>query len=185
MRNSSPSSLLLAACLAAPLTLALTLPLSAAAVETAADRLTRIEAETLVLKAREKQLDVQVNIMSKQNDIVAKQQLNELMVQNAVMGDPVIRSIEGIGKTLYATLQLNNGTMVDAQVGEVLSNGMKVVSIRANEVIVQTGKKRRIRLAATVNTPATFNPNFPSAGVPLPPPLPLSMSMGLPPGGGK
>ncbi|SFL98480.1 type IV pilus biogenesis protein PilP [Rugamonas rubra] len=182
MRNSprpTPALLLLAALTSAP-------P-AATAAETAADRLTRIEAETLVLKAREKQLEVQVNIMSKQNDIVAKQQLNEMMVQNAVLGDPVIRSIEGIGKTLYATLELNNGTQVDAQVGEVLSNGMKVVSIRSNEVIVQTGKKRRVRLAANARPPATFNPNFPSAGVPLPPPLPMSlpMSMGLPPGGGK
>ncbi len=183
MRNSSPAfppplSLLLAALLAAPLAAG-----AAGAAETAAERLGRIEAETLVLKAREKQLEVQLNIMSKQNDIAAKQQLNELMARNAVAGDPVVLSIEGVGKTLYATLELNNGSLVEAQAGAVLSNGMKVLSIGGNEVIVQAGGKRRVRLAAGARAAAAAGPNLAGAGLALPPPL--SMSMGLPPGGGK
>src|SRR4051794_25263226 len=85
--------------------------------ETASDSLTRIEAETMVLKAREKQLDVQANIIAKQNDIAAKQIVHDQMTQPAVAGDPVVRSIEGIGRNMFASLQMGNGTIVDAKAG--------------------------------------------------------------------
>ncbi|MFC7518877.1 type IV pilus biogenesis protein PilP [Herbaspirillum sp. GCM10030257] len=147
-----------------------------AVAESASDTLTRVEAETLILKAREKQLDVQASIVAKQNDIAAKQAYKDQMTQNAVAGDPVIRSIEGIGKSTYATLELSNGNLVDAQVGDVLSNGMRIVSIRSNEVIVERQKKRT-RLFSSGRTPTAFNPSYPSSGLNLPP-LPM-----MPPGG--
>lgn len=150
--------------------LASTVALSGAAfAESASERLTRIEAETLVLKAREKQLDVQSNIITKQNEIVVKQNLNDQLTQNAVAGDPVVRSVEGIGNAIYVTLQLNNGALIDAKVGDVLPNGAKVTSIRLNEVIVESPKKRRTRLAGSTQPPADFNPNYPSTGLSLPP----------------
>lgn len=145
----------------------------AAYAESASDSLTRIEAETMVLKAREKQLDVQSSIMAKQNDIIARQHMREQLTQNAVVGDPVIRSVEGIGKRMYAALQLADGSVVDVAVGDTLSNGMRVVSIRANEVIVENGKRRRTRLATASHVQQqSFNPTFPNPGVnlvPLPP----------------
>ncbi|RJF96860.1 type IV pilus biogenesis protein PilP [Noviherbaspirillum cavernae] len=147
--------------------------------ESASDSLTRIEAETLVLKAREKQLDVQASIIAKQNDIAAKQVVHDQLTQPSVAGDPVIRSIEGIGRKMFATLQMGNGTIVDAQAGDVLANGMRVVSISQSEVIVQSGKKKRTRLAAYSSTPTAFNPSYPNAGVSLPPPLPLMSPRGV------
>lgn len=147
--------------------------------ESASDNLTRIEAETLVLKARERQLDVQSKIIAKQNEIAAKQADTDRLTQAAVVGNPMIRSVEGIGRTMYATLQLDNGNIVDVQAGDVLSNGMKVVSIKPNEVIAETEKKRRIRLATISHTPATFNPNFPGPGLALPPLLPPAPPRGV------
>lgn len=150
----------------------------AALAESASEQLTRIEAETLLLKAREKQLDVQANIMARQNDIASKKQLNEQLTQNAVVGNPVIRSIEGIGKALYVTLQLPDGSLVDAKSGDVLSNGMKIASIKSNEVIVETSKKQRVRLAAAAHPQPGFNPVYPAAALGIPLPLPVAAVRG-------
>lgn len=150
---------------------------SAVLAETASEQLTRIEAETLLLKAREKQLEVQANIMARQNDIATKKQLNGQLTQNAVAGDPVVRSVEGIGKVMYATLQLSDGNLVDARVGDVLPNGMKVASIKTNEVIVENRKKHRVRLingAHAFNVAAAFNPAYPAAGLNIPLPMPAA-----------
>jgi len=151
---------------------------SAVFAESASDNLTRIEAETLLLKAREKQLDVQAKIVAKQNEIAAKQAETDRLAQTAVVGNPVIRSVEGIGRSMFATLQLDNGSIVDVQVGDHLSNGMRVVAIRPNEVIAETQQKQRVRLAAVSHTPAVFNPSYPNPGVGLPPLLPLAPPRG-------
>jgi type IV pilus biogenesis protein PilP len=151
----------------------------AAHAESASESLTRIEAETMVLKAREKQLDVQSSIIAKQNDILARQHMREQLTQNAVVGDPVIRAVEGVGKHMYAALQLADGSVVDVTVGDTLSNGMKVVSIKANEVIVESGKRRRTRLATASHAQPSFNPSFPSTGLAVMPPLPPVMPKGI------
>ncbi|MGZ3240128.1 MAG: type IV pilus biogenesis protein PilP [Burkholderiaceae bacterium] len=142
---------------------------SAVFAESASDNLTRIEAETLVLKAREKQLDVQAKIIARQSEIASKQAESDRLTQTAVYGNPVILSIEGLGKAMFATLQMENGNAIDVQTGDVLSNGMKIVSIRSNEVIIENTKKKRIRLAAASQTPVAFDSTFPSSGLRLPP----------------
>lgn len=146
--------------------------------ESASDNLTRIEAETLVLKAREKQLDVQAKIIARQSEIATRQAESERQTLTAVVGNPVIHSVEGIGSAMFATLQLDNGNIVDVQVKDVLSNGMKIVSIRPNEVIVETTKKKRVRLASMSHAATAFNPSFPSAGLGLPAPLPMPAPKG-------
>lgn len=137
--------------------------------ESASDNLTRIEMETLVLKAREKQLDVQAKILAKQSEIAFKQAESDRVIQAPMIGNPVILSIEGLGKSMFATLQLDNGNTVDVQAGDMLANGMKVVSIRANEVVIETAKKKRARLATVSQTSAAFDASYPSAGLRLPP----------------
>jgi len=118
-----------------------------ARAESTADSLTRLEAETMVLKARERLLDVQSSILGKQNEIAARQSLMATLNQAEVIGDPVVRAIEGVGGRLYATLQLNDGSLVDVQQGDTLPGGMKILSIAPREVMAQSGGKR-IRLAA-------------------------------------
>ena len=130
-----------------PLFAALLLLLGDAAAEsTTADILTRIEAETLVLKAREKQLIVQGAIVAKQAEIASKQAEVNRLVRPGTLGDPTVLALEGIGGVFYATLQLENGSTLDVKAGDVMPNGMVVISIRGNEVIV-AADKRRIRLA--------------------------------------
>ncbi|MFZ6774455.1 type IV pilus biogenesis protein PilP [Undibacterium sp. SXout7W] len=131
--------------------------------------MTRIETETLILKAREKQLDVQAKILARQSEITSKQTESDRITQSPALGNPVIVSIEGIGKVMFATLQMDGGNLLDVQVGDELPNGMKVASIRANEVIIENHKKKRIRLATATQAPVTFDSSYPSVGLRLPP----------------
>jgi type IV pilus biogenesis protein PilP len=148
----------------------------AAFADSTAESLTKIEAETLVLKAREKQLDVQSQIVTKQNEIASKQAAAgflERVASMSTMGDPIVRSIEGIGKRIYSTLQLNNGATIDTTVGDVLPNGMKVVAIHANEVIVETQKRKRVRLGTGSFSSTSYSPAYPTGSAALPPPPPM------------
>lgn len=157
---------------------------SLSAAETVSDSLTRIESETLILKAREKQLEAQSNILARQSEIAVKQAVSDILSQSAVAGNPLIRSIEGIGRALHATLQLSNGALVEVQAGDVLSNGMRIVSIRPNEVIAETAKKQRVRLVAGYTPPSGANTPYPGAypasGQAAPPMLPPGIPVGRP-----
>ncbi|MBC7413965.1 MAG: type IV pilus biogenesis protein PilP [Herminiimonas sp.] len=119
----------------------------ASGAETTSESLTRIEAETLVLKAQERQLAVKAKILQLQTDIATRQAGAGQMASLGTPGDPTVQSIEGIGGTLFATLQIENGSRIDVKPGDILPNNMRVVSIKANEVVVSTDKQRRIRLA--------------------------------------
>lgn len=138
--------------------------------ESTSEILSRIEAETLVLKARERQLEIQSNIVSKQNEIAVKQNMTTAITQPVVVGDPVIRAIEGMGGRMYATLQLSDGSVVDVQQGDVLPSGMKIVAISAREVVALSPNKQRVRLASYTQQNNGFNPAFPGAGLALPAP---------------
>lgn len=145
-----------------------------AQAESTSDDLTKLEAETLILKARQKQLEVQAQIVAKRGEIASKQAETDRLVRNPSSGDPQIRSIEGIGKTVYATLELGNGSIVDVKSGDRLSNGMKVISIRVNEVIVEAEKKRLIRLGSAISGATSGGPAYQS-GTAFLPPLPPMM----------
>ncbi|MPS30688.1 type IV pilus biogenesis protein PilP [Pigmentiphaga sp.] len=128
-----------------------------ARAESTSDSLTRLEAETMVLKARERLLEVQASILGKQNEIAARQSIMATLNQAEVIGDPVVRAIEGVGGRLYATLQMSDGSIADVQQGDTLPGGMKVLSIAPREVMVQSGG-RKIRLAAYAPGQAGLNP---------------------------
>jgi type IV pilus biogenesis protein PilP len=148
----------------------------AAFAESTSEQLTRMEAETLVLKAHEKQLEVQANILTKQNDIRMKQGVNTQLARGPVAGDPLVQSVEGIGKAMFATLQLGT-SVVDAKAGDMLPNGMRVVSVRANEVLVETPKRQRRRLAPANVAMDGFSA-YPGPGMPPLPAFPSMMSRG-------
>ena len=169
MRNSRAIKLANLTCIAACLLAAWACASPAAAQSTAAS-LTRIEAETLLLKAREKQLEVQSSIIAKQNEIAAKQAMGLAISQPPVVGQPVVRAIEGMGKALYATLELSDGSMLDVQTGSVLPNGMRILAVQPNAVLAQAPGKKRVRLAGFSQHTTEFNPNYPSAGLALPMP---------------
>ena len=137
---------------------------ASARAESVSDSLTRIEAETMVLKAREKQLEVQASIVGKQNEIAAKQTMTAALSQTEVVGDPMVRAIEGIGGRMYATLQMSDGSIMDVQQGDTLPGGMKIVAIGPREVVAQAGA-RKVRLASYAPVNNGFNPAFPGPGL--------------------
>ena len=144
---------------------------------TTADELGKIEAETAVLKARARKVDVQAQIAAKHAEIAAKQAEMKRVAQAPSAGDPVVHAIEGIGSAVFATLQFPNGRQVEAKVGDTLANSSTVLSVRPNEVVVQNVGKRRVRLANGGHAvPAAASP-FAVGGMPVPsamqlPPLP-------------
>jgi type IV pilus biogenesis protein PilP len=130
-----------------------------------AEKLSRIEGETLLLKARERQLDVQGSILAKQNQIASIQAATTALTHAAGAGDPQVRSVEGVGRAVFATLQLGDGAVVEVQPGDMLPKGMQVVSIAPGNVVVRKGKQR-VRLAQ-----AQSGPVLPmAAAMPGPPP---------------
>lgn len=155
--SASLAAVLLALACAAP-----------AAAQSTAASLTRIESETLMLRAREKQLEVQSSIITRQNEIAAKQAMGMAINQPPVVGPPVVRAIEGVGNRLFATLEFSDGSLIDVQVGSVLPSGMRVVSIEPNSVVAQAPGKRRVRLAGATQLSTEFNPNYPNPGLVLP-----------------
>lgn len=163
------------------LAMLLAISCNAGAQQAAADQLSRIEAETLILKAREKQLIVQSSIVAKEAEIASKQSETSRLTRPGTSSDPTVQSVEGIGAALHATLQLENGSTIDVQAGDVLPNGMTVVSIRGNQVIVAENK-RRIRLGASGNSGFGSAPLASTAAVrspfSLPPVLPFSSQKG-------
>ena len=146
-----------------------------ARAESTSDKLMQIEADTMLLKAREKQLDVRAKVVARELEIAAKRAESERVIQPAAAGNPLVHSIEGMGHAMYATLQLPGGALVDVQAGDVLDNGMRVLSIRPNEVIIQNAKKRPVRLGLMPVWPATAEVG---AGPRLPPPPPMALPRG-------
>ncbi len=121
-------------------------PCLAAGGESIADQLSRIDAETLVLKAQERQLAVQTKILQLQADLNNRQTSIDQNARPGAPGDPTVQSIEGIGDAVFATLLFENGSSIDVRTGDVLPNGMRVLSVRTNEVTVSADKRRNVRL---------------------------------------
>lgn len=138
--------------------------------ESTSDALTRIEAETMLLKAREKHLEVQANILSKQNEIALKRGVATTLPQVSTGPDPVLRAIEGVGTTLYATLETGGGVF-EVQRDDVLPNGMRVISIAMNGVTLRHSSGRNVHLTVTVRNPSLGLASA-AAGSGTMPPLP-------------
>lgn len=138
----------------------------------AAEALTRIESETLVLKARERQLAVQVAILQRQNEIAGRQDEGGRLSSSPVSGNPVVQSLEGIGRHQFATLLFESGAVVEVRVGDVLADGMRVTAIEPNGVIVETAHKKRMRLHLMGGAVVRAQTAPPPAPVSLPPLFP-------------
>jgi type IV pilus biogenesis protein PilP len=149
------------------------------ATDTTADTLGKIESQTLLLKAQERQLAVRLQIAQQQNDISARQAEVSRLAQPSRAGDPGVLAIERIGASTVATLLFENGSTAEVSAGDALPNGMTVLSVRHNEVVVRNSKKQRVRLASA-NLPAPAGMTG-SAALPGLPPAPARMPLMLPP----
>ena len=121
-------------------------PCLGAGGETVADQLTRIDAETLVLKAQERKLALQTKVLQLENELHTRQTAIDQSARPGAPGDPTVQSIEGIGDKVFATLLFENGSSIDVRTGDMLPNGMRVLSVRTNEVTVSAEARRNVRL---------------------------------------
>ena len=164
MRNS-PCLLALAALLAC----------AGARAESTAEKLTRIEAETAVLKATARQAEVQAQIASKHAEIANRRAEAQRNVPSSISEGPQLRGIEGMGDKLIATLELPHRGTVDVRAGDRLADGSRVLAVLPNAVELLTASRRRVRLAGGMG-PATTQPApAPAAEAPLPPPPPMDL----------
>jgi type IV pilus biogenesis protein PilP len=133
-----------------------------------AEVLTRIESETLLLKARERQLAVRAAIAQRQNEIAGRTDEGTRLGSVAVSANPVVQSLEGIGQNQSATLLYDSGVVVEVRPGDVLAGGMRVLSIGANGVTVATSKNRQLRLqlAGSAAPASAAAPARPAVGLP-------------------
>lgn len=118
-----------------------------AAAPSTADSLARIEHETLLLKAQERQMAVRLALAAQHNDLAQRHIETRNLARPARAGDPSVVAVEAIGPRQVATLLLDNGSLLEAAPGDLLPNGMTLLSIRAGEVVAGRGRKERIRLA--------------------------------------
>jgi len=151
--------------------------LPAAYAGSTADDLAQIEAEYVVAKARLRLVETQAQIAARRADIERQAPLIEA-------GRPMVAGIEGMVGNLWATLQLENGSMAEVKVGDTLPNGLRVVSIAPAGVVVRTASNKRVRLKPTGEMPVNQAAASMQRGVAptvLYPASPPPMVMSLPP----
>jgi type IV pilus biogenesis protein PilP len=150
-------------------------PPDAATVD-AADELTHLQEQTMLLKAQLKRLDAQAQVDAREAA------LNHLTVAGNGLNDVRVVAVEGLGQSYSATLRVANSNEFDVHEGDVLPNGGRVESIQADAVYVLTAAGKHVRLtpvsvpedadAAPVPTPIASNGFNPAAStmpyVPLP-----------------
>lgn len=141
-------------------TAALDAPSSEAAATVAA--LTRLEGETVVLKAQLKKLETQTQIAQRSAE------LNRLNGAGAP-DDVRVRAVEGLGSRLFATLESRSAGEFEVRVGDTLPNGMKIVSIKPNAVYAQVRGGAKVQLPMVVSWDASSAPETNAPGFP---PLP-------------
>lgn len=95
-----------------------------------AQALTRLEEETLVLKARLKALETEAQIAQRSAELT---RLTDVGARHGFM----VRAVEGISGALYATLWSREDGELEVKQGDVLPNGMRIASIQPNAVLVR------------------------------------------------
>jgi type IV pilus biogenesis protein PilP len=136
----------------------------------AATELMQLQEDTVVLKAQLRKLDAQAQVAERE---AALDQLG----RTGADGRIAVLATQSFGGATSATLQADDGSELDVQVGDALPNGMRVVAIRPGAVVVETREHRRV--SVSVVTPrssatrlATANPQGGVPPIPTLPPLP-------------
>jgi type IV pilus biogenesis protein PilP len=138
----------------------------------ATNELMRLQEDTLLLKAQLKQLDAQTQVVEREEAL-------HRMGSHTSYDDMSLIATQSLGKTTSATILSSEGAEISVQTGDILSNGMHVVSIRSGAIVLAGKGGRRVTL--TVISPqrtvssiaATGAVN--GGGVPPLPALPISM----------
>ncbi|RQR49521.1 type IV pilus biogenesis protein PilP [Burkholderia sp. Bp9140] len=137
-----------------------------------ADELIRLQEQTMLLKAELRKLEAQAQVAERVAALSRIGSNGRFRTGDDGGADvPRVIAIEGLGRNLSATLQGADGQQFDARAGDILSDGLQIVSVNAGEVV---GRRRGHVLHLRTGTAAG-----PSAG-PLPPVIGASGAPGVP-----
>jgi type IV pilus biogenesis protein PilP len=143
------------------LALALLALAESAIAEGAAEEIVRINEEIAVMSAKLSALEVRAKIAGKEQEI---SKLNTTSI-GAPSELPVVRSIEGAGGRIFATLATGGGTTRTVVKGDSVGE-WTVDKIDVNAVTLRRGKEN-IRLGFGMEPAIT--PSYPSVPVGMPP----------------
>ncbi|MFM0040917.1 type IV pilus biogenesis protein PilP [Paraburkholderia sediminicola] len=127
----------------------------------AAAELTRLQEQTVLLKAEIKKLDAQAEVAQR---TAALTRLGSAGSVDAGSDAVRVVAIEGLGHRFSATLQSTDGAQFDVSAGDVLPNGLHIVSIASNEVVGRWSSGQTLRLMPVLasRSGAVLNPGVTS-----------------------
>ena len=134
-----------------------------------AEQITDINTDIAVLDAQVKRDDLRLRNMKQRADIEK--------INGGASSDLQVVWVEGIGKQKYAQLITEAGNRYEVRAGDKLPQGLRVVSVAPNEVVVEDSAKRRRMLtmapASASNSNAIGSPMSSSGGAaPVPTMMP-------------
>jgi len=135
-------------------------------------QLSRLQDETMLLKAQLKKLDAQSQIAER------SAQLNH-MGESTDHNEVKVHAIEGVGEHLYATVSTHDNDELEVKVGDTLPGGLHIVSIKNNAVYAQQANGTHVLLPLTMTSNsgdslAQAGWRAQSGGIPPLPSLPIS-----------
>lgn len=139
---------------------------SSAFAESTVGDLSKIQSETLIIKAKVSRATAQAELEAKTRGSVAAPAIE--------VDVPVVKNVYGIGKKLMATFLFSSGATIDAREGEVIMGGYKVASLSVDKVELEKGG-RRFPVGFSGTPPLQGSPAQSAVpGAPVPPMLPGS-----------
>ncbi|MGH8778321.1 type IV pilus biogenesis protein PilP [Paraburkholderia sp.] len=124
-----------------------------------------LQEDTVILKAQLKKLEAQAEVAARQ-DALGK------MGRSVTNDEIAVVATQSLGSTTTATLNVNDSSEVDVHAGDMLPNGMRVISIRPGAVVIDShGTRTTLTVSATRVRDARMVATSGSTG----------MSMGTPP----
>jgi type IV pilus biogenesis protein PilP len=122
----------------------------------AAAQLTRLEEQTVLLKAEIRKLDAQAEVAQR---TAALARLGSAATIDPVSQNVHVVAIEGLGHRYTAVVQTGDGQRFDVAAGDELPNGMKIVSVGANDVVGRwsNGQTSRMVPMLAARSGAVFN----------------------------
>ena len=140
--------------------------------ESMGEKLSDANNQILLLQSKLKAAELKAQIATK------NQELNR--VGGVGENNPTVKSIEGMGHKLHATLVMDNGSKIMVGEGDSLPNGMTVKSINDNAIVLSKGKYTKRLILQSTAFGSSYQQNYmnsQSSGVATNVPLPPSMSM--------
>ncbi|HEY4350796.1 MAG TPA: type IV pilus biogenesis protein PilP [Paraburkholderia sp.] len=137
---------------------------SSSATSNAADELMHLQEQTLLLKAQLKKLDAQAQV-AERTAALSRLGAGSDSIDNG-RGALRVVAIEGLGRRFSATLQTVDGQQFEVAAGDQLPNGIRIVSVAANEVLARSDSGRTLHLMPVLSRGAAPYGPAQAAGVP-------------------